>query len=51
MYGLPPIEQSSNSNLKNILVWTSFTEEKKAWVNRKGHFSHKAQSSYRLGFF
>ncbi len=29
-YVFTPIEQSSNSNLKNILPWTSFGEEEKA---------------------
>jgi hypothetical protein len=29
-YVFTPIEQSYNSNLKNILLWTSFGEEEKA---------------------
>jgi hypothetical protein len=33
-YLFTPIEQSYNSNLKNILVWTSFREEEKAWANK-----------------
>jgi hypothetical protein len=28
-----PREQSYNSNLKNILLWTSSGEEEKAWAN------------------
>jgi hypothetical protein len=35
-YVFTPIEQSYNSNLKNILLWTSFREEEKAWANRVG---------------
>ncbi len=27
-------EYSYNSNLKNILLWTSFGEEERAWANR-----------------
>ncbi len=30
------IEQSYNSNLKNVLLWTSFGEEEKAWANKAG---------------
>jgi hypothetical protein len=33
-YVFTPIEQSYNSNMKNILLWTSFVEEKKAWANK-----------------
>jgi len=35
-YVFIPIEQSYNNNLKNILFWTSFGEEKKAWANKAG---------------
>jgi hypothetical protein len=31
-----PIEQSYNSNMKNILFWTSSRKEKKAWANIVG---------------
>ncbi len=27
-------KQSYNSNLKNILLWTSFGKEERAWVNK-----------------
>ncbi len=33
-YIFTPIEKSSNNNFKNILLWTSFKEEEKAWANR-----------------
>jgi len=29
-----PIEQSYNSNMKNILLWKSSGEEERAWANR-----------------
>jgi hypothetical protein len=35
-YVFTPIEQSYNSNLKNILLWTSSRKEEKAWANRLG---------------
>jgi hypothetical protein len=35
-YVFIPIEQSYNSNLKNILLWTSFGEEERAWPNKAG---------------
>jgi hypothetical protein len=35
-YDFTHIEQSYNSNLKNILLWTSFGEEKRACVNIVG---------------
>jgi len=33
-YVFTPIEQSYNSNLKNILLWTSSGGEKRAWANK-----------------
>jgi hypothetical protein len=33
-YVFTPIKYSYKSNLKNILLWTSFREEEKAWANR-----------------
>ncbi len=33
MYVFSPINQSYNSNLKNIFLWTSFKKEEKAWAN------------------
>jgi hypothetical protein len=33
-YVFIPIEQSYNNNLKNILLWTSFGKEEKAWANK-----------------
>jgi hypothetical protein len=35
-YAFTPIEQNYNNNLKNILLWTSFGEEDRAWANRVG---------------
>jgi hypothetical protein len=32
-YVFIPIEQSYNSNLKNILLWTNSRKEKRAWAN------------------
>ncbi len=29
-----PIEQNYNNNLKNILLWTSFGKEERAWENK-----------------
>jgi hypothetical protein len=31
-----PTELSYNNNFKNILLWTSFGEEKRAWANKAG---------------
>jgi hypothetical protein len=33
-YVFTPTKQSYNINLKNILLWTSFGEEERAWANR-----------------
>ncbi len=33
-YVFTPIEQSYNSILKNIFLWTSSREEEKSWSNR-----------------
>jgi hypothetical protein len=33
-YVFTPIEQSCNSNLKNILLWTSSRDEERAWANK-----------------
>ncbi len=33
-YIFTPTQQSYNSNLKNILLWTSSREEERAWVNK-----------------
>ncbi len=35
-YVFTPTKQSYNGNLKNILLWTSFREEEKAWANKVG---------------
>jgi hypothetical protein len=35
-YVFTPIEHNYNSNLKNILLWTSSKEEERAWANRVG---------------
>ncbi len=35
-YFFTPTKQNYNSNLKNILLWTSFGEEEKAWANKAG---------------
>jgi hypothetical protein len=33
-YIFTPTEQSYNCNLKNILLWTSFRGEERAWANK-----------------
>ncbi len=33
-YVFTPIEQNYNSNLKNILLWTSSGEKDRAWANK-----------------
>jgi hypothetical protein len=32
MYVFTPTKQSYNGNLKNILLWTNFGEEERAWA-------------------